>query len=217
MQLLDDHLMKANAGQHAIPSKSLRIDAKSLQALRSVAQTYLQDLERIQGIAAAEDNKKQSSSSGETVQDKWLGLKRRASVGASTAVPVPAPAIPEAELGREHTYFVAPGPVAPQSFTSYAPRSESPEDGEEQEDAGGQEDTGQKGPDASSTNTGKKQRRRPYTEWLGKSTTPIPPPILPSSSTQKLLTGANNAVPEPSTPPTPTSSTGPKKKQKTRF
>ncbi|KAK7941027.1 uncharacterized protein PG986_013414 [Apiospora aurea] len=158
MKLLDERLMKENAGQHAIPSKSLGIDAKSLQALRST---------------------KPSSSAGETVQDKWLRLKRRASVGAPTAVPVTAPTIPEAELGQERAYVVAPGPVAPRSFTSYAPRSESPEDAE------GQDDTGQKEDAISSTNSGKKQRRRSCTEWLGKSTTPIPPPILPLSSTHK--------------------------------
>ncbi|KAK8088817.1 hypothetical protein PG997_003778 [Apiospora hydei] len=137
MKLLDEHLMKENAGQHAIPSKSLRTDAKSLPALRSVAQSYLQDLERIQGTAAAEDGKKKPSSSAGGNRPRQM------------------------------------------SFTSYAPRSESPEDAE------GQDDIGQKGNDISSRNSGKKQRRRSYTEWLGKSTTPIPPPILPSSSTHK--------------------------------
>ncbi|KAK8049822.1 hypothetical protein PG994_011552 [Apiospora phragmitis] len=88
MKLLDKHLVRANAGDHAIPSKSLRTDAKSLEALLSVAHSYLQDLERIQGTSATKDGKKQSSfSTEETVQDKWLSLTRGDSVGASTGVP----------------------------------------------------------------------------------------------------------------------------------
>ncbi|KAK8125350.1 uncharacterized protein PG998_001109 [Apiospora kogelbergensis] len=54
LKLLDKHLARTDAGHHTIPSKAVRVDAKSLQALLSVAQTYLRDLQRIQESLAAE-------------------------------------------------------------------------------------------------------------------------------------------------------------------
>ncbi|KAK8138359.1 hypothetical protein PG984_001739 [Apiospora sp. TS-2023a] len=235
LHLLDEHLehlVGANGGNHAIPSKSLRVDARSLQALLSVARSYLQDLERIQDTLAAEpggstasdseptvdvsdpeqDSRNSSShptkSAEESVQEKWLSLARRSSTIAPTAspVPIPAPRTPEPGLGRGRAYIRAPGPAAPLSFTSYAPGPSAPKDAE------GHDDTAQKEDDTQPASLGKKQgRRHRYAKWFGKSTTPIPPPIMPPSSIQNMQKGVNGAVSETSTPSTPTRSTGPEK------
>ncbi|KAK6842216.1 hypothetical protein PG995_001294 [Apiospora arundinis] len=259
--LLHKHLAGANAGHHAITSKSLRADAKSLQALLSVAQSYLQDLEEIQEpqaaeagsgtalglastvvsnseqdngcnpphstssrlslehgyamlaltpnarplnapgqIAAVSDNtqnrvsggmKQSSFPTGETVQHKWANISHKPSAGASTAVPIPAPGprTPDSGPGRRRTYF-APGPKAPESFTSYAPCPSTHNRNEAE---------GQKDNETLPTSTKKKQRRRSYAKWIGKSTTPIPCPILPTlTPTQKMK--STTPIPPPTVP-----------------
>ncbi|KAK7923971.1 hypothetical protein PG985_006025 [Apiospora marii] len=233
LHLLDEHLEGAN---HAIPSKSLRVDSRSLQAFLSVAQSYLQDLERIQDASATEPEasttsgsestdvsdsgqdsgndsshpstsvlkKQPSTPAEEAVQEKWLSLARRSSFTAPTTSPVPIlpPRTNEPELGRGRTCIRAPGPVAPLSFTSYAPRPSTPKGAE------GHNDTPQKEDDPQPASSGMKRKRRRYPKWIGKSTTPIPPPILPPSSIQKMQRGDNGAVPEPSTPSSPIQPTG---------
>lgn len=238
LHLLDEHLEGTNAGNHAIPSKSHRVDARSLQAFISVARSYLQDLERIQeDTLAAEpgsstasgpestdvseseqdsgDNSSQPTTSvlekqpsipaKEAVQEKWLSLARGSSITAPTTSPVPIPPLgtPEPGHGRGRTFIRAPGPVAPLSFTSYAPRPSTPKGAE------GHIDTVQKEDDPQPASSGRKQGRRcRYPRWIGKSTTPVPPPILPPSSTRKMQKGVNGAVPEPSMPSSPTPATG---------
>ncbi|KAK7970447.1 hypothetical protein PG996_001124 [Apiospora saccharicola] len=229
LHLLDEHLehlVGANAGNHTIPSKSLRVDARSLQAHLSVARSYLQDLERIQDTLAAESggstasdseptvdvsDPEQDSGNGsshpsksaqEAVQEKWLSLARRSSTIAPTAspVPIPSPITPEPGLGRGRAYIRAPGPAAPLSFTSYAPGPSTPKDAEANDDTVKKEDD--------TASLGRKQgRRRRYAKWFGKSTTPIPPP----SSIQRMQKGANGVFSETSTPSTPTWSTRPEK------
>ncbi|KAK8114400.1 hypothetical protein PG999_006469 [Apiospora kogelbergensis] len=216
LKLLDKHLARTDAGHHTIPSKAVRVDAKSLQALLSVAQTYLRDLQRIQESLAAEHglgsvsgpasaaaprfdsdkgrgSSQPSLSAGETVQGKWRSLSRRSSArapGTSTAVriPVPAPRTPDSGLDRRHTY-IAPGPATPQFFTSYAPCLSTPDN---------KEFEGVKDNDTRPTSPGKKRRKRSYAEWLGKSTTPIPPPTLPTSRAQKMI--STTPIPPPILP-----------------
>ncbi|KAK8020659.1 hypothetical protein PG990_005797 [Apiospora arundinis] len=236
--LLHKHLAGANAGHHAITSKSLRADAKSLQALLSVAQSYLQDLEEIQEPQAAEAgsgtalglastvvsnseqdngcNPPHSTSSRLSLEHGYamLALTPNArplnapgqiaavsdntqnrvsgpSAGASTAVPIPAPGprTPDSGPGRRRTYF-APGPKAPESFTSYAPCPSTHNRNEAE---------GQKDNETLPTSTKKKQRRRSYAKWIGKSTTPIPCPILPTlTPTQKMK--STTPIPPPTVP-----------------
>ncbi|KAK8027428.1 hypothetical protein PG991_004484 [Apiospora marii] len=229
------------SGALAVSKLPYRDSQRDLEHLGKVqkkylAQSYLQDLERIQDASATEPEasttsgsestdvsdsgqdsgndsshpstsvlkKQPSTPAEEAVQEKWLSLARRSSFTAPTTSPVPIlpPRTNEPELGRGRTCIRAPGPVAPLSFTSYAPRPSTPKGAE------GHNDTPQKEDDPQPASSGMKRKRRRYPKWIGKSTTPIPPPILPPSSIQKMQRGDNGAVPEPSTPSSPIQPTG---------